>query len=699
MPTEKGFIAGPFLALFFVLPAVLFGLSPTRSQHSWVAGTGEAGSADGAFMEASFNQPEGILFDAAGNRLIVADTGNQSLRMVDLGKQNTTVTLHLTELGTVGGAFQLLTPTCLAWKQAGSLLYCLDKGKPGVAVIDLGSNTGHWLPLPLSFTAKTGESFTLSSAQALCAVGQFAVLSFASPRVAVAFDLPNDKTIVCDLVGAPGLDDIASDTDGLWAISRRANLLYRLAPANAPASWLENLPRTVTSTATCPDWLADTLVAAVYHPWSFVQSRAGLKVACDSPMMMAYRHGQGGFDTYSMLDQHGKKVGLENDNIYDENRKLLKTRTQYFMMVGPKRLFQRPAYVCEDIADDRWYLSDTDSDRIVSFGLSFPDDPSTEVTYDGLMDTAFPAAGKQGVQRIAVFSSCYFKEAKDTRRKMDTFSKRFQWYLNVFSSLRNGNPFEVMFFGDTLPPRESYLLRVEDKMSLAVGKYHCGEVFLALRPRDLVTIVGSYQSFPLGKDGLPQTTIDPEYLTRQRTWDDLSASPLYTDLVHYVAANQANIYGIRIGKTAPSLFFPDDEDSWPNVVKYDYRNKELLAKIFALWTHDLKALKQEMEAQASADNRSVRITIALFPEHSTIGPQEVNSAYEGTGSLVLMRQFLKAMCGELGIRYIDAVDEMRVFGLDSPFLEVADGHPTSNGADVMALVAAQLYLEPTPTSR
>jgi sugar lactone lactonase YvrE len=48
---------------------------------STFAGTGAAGSADGASGAASFRYPEGIAVDAAGN-LYVADTGNNLIRMV-----------------------------------------------------------------------------------------------------------------------------------------------------------------------------------------------------------------------------------------------------------------------------------------------------------------------------------------------------------------------------------------------------------------------------------------------------------------------------------------------------------------------------------------------------------------------------------------------------------------------------------------
>lgn len=49
-----------------------------------IAGNGEAGFADGGFAEARFSNPQGMAFSPDGSLLYVADTGNHSIRALDL---------------------------------------------------------------------------------------------------------------------------------------------------------------------------------------------------------------------------------------------------------------------------------------------------------------------------------------------------------------------------------------------------------------------------------------------------------------------------------------------------------------------------------------------------------------------------------------------------------------------------------------
>lgn len=682
------------LLLFLGAAAPLAALSPTRSQHSWVAGTGETGNADGAFMVASFKRPMGLLHDGDTDRLFVADSGNGALRVVALAQKNATSTLKLTLSGTVK-AFGFVEPSLLAWKVPGKQLYCLDKKKPGVAVVDLEALSGRWLPLPASFTAKTGEALTLDDAVALRSLpGQYAVLSLGGQGRLLFFDLPGDAAVVASLGGLPGpLEDLAVEPDGLWGLSRESRSVFKLYPSGAVPEWALGFVAAVTSTATCPDLLADTVAGrSLGAPYSFVPGSPGLKVACDAPALMAYREPGGDFSTWYLLDQHGRRLGTENDNIYDEQRQVLHTRTQYFLTVGPKRLFAQPVHLVEDAGDERWYLSETESHRIVSFTRSRPDDASAEVGWDGYHDVAFPPKKKAGVHRIAVFSTCYFKESKDTMRKADTFTKRFGWYLNLLSSHRDGQAYEPIYYGTSVPPESSLMMLIQGLGPKAVVKYQSDELLVAMRPRDLSTIVRGYLTYPIGEDGLPIPVFDPEYNMTKRSWADVAKAPLFVDLAKYVVANESKIHTLKV-MAPPVLYVLDDEVHWPGGVKFDYLNPDLQAKLFALYTAEFRALKKRFSDLAAAEGRKLKLTIALFPEHGTIGPQELYDGDPSTGSLALIRRHFREMCKSLGIRYIDVVDEMRVHALETPFLEVMDGHTTLAGNELMGLVAAQSYLD------
>lgn len=63
-------------------------IDPTTRESITLAGTGEAGFADGAFSEAQFYEPNGI--DYANGKLYVADTNNHAIRILDLATETVT---------------------------------------------------------------------------------------------------------------------------------------------------------------------------------------------------------------------------------------------------------------------------------------------------------------------------------------------------------------------------------------------------------------------------------------------------------------------------------------------------------------------------------------------------------------------------------------------------------------------------------
>src|SRR5580700_5504845 len=78
----------------------VWAVTPMEYFNSLVAGGDEAGFRDGAFFSARFNDPFGMAFDETGNRLYVADSGNNRIRVVDLEHNNDVKSLAGT--GSVG---------------------------------------------------------------------------------------------------------------------------------------------------------------------------------------------------------------------------------------------------------------------------------------------------------------------------------------------------------------------------------------------------------------------------------------------------------------------------------------------------------------------------------------------------------------------------------------------------------------------
>ena len=100
--------------------------SPMRWFTSRVSGQSKNGFKDGDFFEAKFNQPEGIVVDNSGGTLYVADSGNARIRRVLLQQSNRTETLAGTgEIGERDGAFltaQFENPTRLTFLNPTTLL-------------------------------------------------------------------------------------------------------------------------------------------------------------------------------------------------------------------------------------------------------------------------------------------------------------------------------------------------------------------------------------------------------------------------------------------------------------------------------------------------------------------------------------------------------------------------------------------------
>jgi sugar lactone lactonase YvrE len=87
--------------LFFSEQNMLKKLRIANGEISRIAGTPETGSADGTGSQASFNNPQGICL--VGGSILVADTGNNLIRKVDLGTGKVTTIAGSGSSGEVDG--------------------------------------------------------------------------------------------------------------------------------------------------------------------------------------------------------------------------------------------------------------------------------------------------------------------------------------------------------------------------------------------------------------------------------------------------------------------------------------------------------------------------------------------------------------------------------------------------------------------
>src|SRR5580693_5257107 len=81
------------LALWIFIPQVSWALRPMSHDIALVAGEGIPGFRDGSFTSALFNKPLGLAISTDGTRLFVADSGNNRIRIVHLDQDNQVTTL------------------------------------------------------------------------------------------------------------------------------------------------------------------------------------------------------------------------------------------------------------------------------------------------------------------------------------------------------------------------------------------------------------------------------------------------------------------------------------------------------------------------------------------------------------------------------------------------------------------------------
>lgn len=137
-----------FFSSFFLfcLASIVPGwaVTPMDYYNSLVAGGSEAGFRDGAFALARFNNPLGLAFDEGGKQLYVADSGNQRIRVIDLDRNNVVKTLTGTGFGgAMDGPLSKATfnvPTLLT-VLPGQRLAVFDSGNGSIRLIDLHNQT------------------------------------------------------------------------------------------------------------------------------------------------------------------------------------------------------------------------------------------------------------------------------------------------------------------------------------------------------------------------------------------------------------------------------------------------------------------------------------------------------------------------------------------------------------------------------
>ncbi len=195
----------------YVVRAISRDAAPTVS--TWL-GALSAGSSDGPASSARFFAVQGIA--VAGGTAYVADTDNHTIRAVDLGSGAVTTLAGAAGQASyadgTGGDARFNTPIGLALDAAGQHLYVADSGNRSIRAVELASGAVTTLPT----NGAPGSGFARFNAPSgLARDGTHLYVSDSSDHVIVAVDLGTN--LVSAVAGTPR---VAGANDGVGAKAR-----------------------------------------------------------------------------------------------------------------------------------------------------------------------------------------------------------------------------------------------------------------------------------------------------------------------------------------------------------------------------------------------------------------------------------------------------------------------------------------------
>lgn len=213
-------------------------LDLTARAVTTLAGATAPGFNDGALASARFNQPQGLALSPGGDKLYVADSGNNAIRVVDLvgGVVTTLAGGTRGSRDGVGPAAQFNDPTGVALDATGKILYVSDYGNHTIRIIDLASGAVVTLAGQAGVCGATdgfGTAATLCSPALLASDGRTLFWGDSTTGLVRCLDLATGQ--VYTLAGAPGVLHMAdgqyNEVPGTLNGPVRYNVTYGIAVA------------------------------------------------------------------------------------------------------------------------------------------------------------------------------------------------------------------------------------------------------------------------------------------------------------------------------------------------------------------------------------------------------------------------------------------------------------------------------------
>ncbi len=537
--------------------------------NSLVAGGDDPGFADGPFVDARFNAPEGMAVDPSGEKLFIADTGNERIRQVDLAHGD-----RVTTLAGTGAPGQEDGPFEKASFDGPSPMAFLSKDR--LAVFDRASHRLRFLDL---------KSRTVSSFPGDLAIRDLAYrpaddcLYFTQPDRGLLSKLVLRSMKIVDLLvhdaSVPFPKALCIGKDRLYVSDRDSSKIHRM------------------------DLTGPGTVLSLYSHADQVEEMAfsdGRLYALQSSQKEWIRFDGGIIEPVGLGTAWGF-LGDEKDPMPEAFLGITPDRRVGFLAspVEPRQFFiSRPSVIPNAVVSVKDY--EFEKYRIAS---------TNSEPGDVVMDYSYPAAKPKGTFRILLAgdSRAYVAPRADSgppdpsldrvtpgilykTLRADTMAKQLEFYLDTDAALRgDGTHYEVLEWNRKGEALASY---AQYELPSIVQKYDVDLVLCLAGSTGFM----DYYLKPLTHEGVPAYRVDPERVLKplsRRVPSKGPAADLYRRFKEREKGDTEKLGYPGQGNDA-GLGLWEDRENWEDLVQMTGKRLQLFdERLSALRTSGGKA--------------------------------------------------------------------------------------------------------------
>ncbi len=608
------------LAPFLPISVFATGQSPLISLHDLVAGTGEIGFQNGPFYLAQFDHPGGMVCVPEGDRLYLADRGNNRIRFVDLDRKNEVSTLAGTGLaGSQNGPLLSASfrgPTSLALLPDGRIAVD-DFGNGSIRILDLGRGT----VTTLVQYRKAGDPPGPYPGQ----------LVYLSSNHALYLSRPGEGPLDRILIPGGEIQEVHLPGNGLShpsALCAGKDRLF-LCDRDLPGVWewipgMEKLRKLWTPA-----------MGAGFHrspACNLTLTRDGkslylLQASLKTPLVRIFPQPS---SPKILTIWPESSIPLKNPGSWLPSIRELTDQEKWGLVPDPR-------------FEGRLLVSNPILSILTSVQVSEPSGDMTDLKQDALMDRA-PAPGKpKGVFRILLVGRSYSLMAgkgswtKDSSSPqpspMALLSRRLELELNTRGALEGSSKITEVMDGSKVERHNLYIWSYYEVPPLC-EKYDIDLVVMLMDPR---TDLYSYFLSPLGPEGIPQFELDPEFnlLPNSKKFKDERVREFF-DLCKTEGL-------IRVGS----------DGRW-SVANFNLltSNPRVRKGLIGMIGKPLGFLNRKLSGMAIAGRKGPRLLFCFFPTGDIYEKTRLPSSGQ--------RRFWEEMCREEGIEFLDLSDDFAV---------------------------------------